>query len=269
MRRTDLELLAALAAGTLPPKEAAALEARLATDPAARAEFEAQRSALAVIGQAARPALSATESERLRRAVASRIGLEGVATAPTRRRRRPLWGPVAVGASALLALLFFGPVADMLSGDGDAAGTTVGAAELASVPEDASRQQDGADMGTTMAPVAGGEDSLPTTTLATAFSTDTMVPEVAEDLVLLAADPEAVKLLEADPDEATPCRAEAVAYLGTDDITYFEYPEDEAAAYGLTYVVYHSAAPDGSVGDLVAFDPLACDTPFEVTTAEG
>ncbi|MCY4371268.1 MAG: hypothetical protein OXF41_18015 [bacterium] len=93
----DMDLIMALAAGDLPPDEAARAEAGL--DAEARAELAAQRAALEALEALPRPTLSTTERQGLRYAVRTQIGLE---TSSSRaRRRRPARSPLARALPAL------------------------------------------------------------------------------------------------------------------------------------------------------------------------
>ena len=76
MSKYDPDRIAALAAGSLDPAEAAAFEAEIAADPRATAELAAQRLALGAIRRSPAPVLSADERAELRRAVAAALHLE-------------------------------------------------------------------------------------------------------------------------------------------------------------------------------------------------
>jgi len=98
MSRYDPDRIAALAAGSLDPAEAAAFEAEIAADPRATAELVAQRLALGAIRRAPAPVLSADERAELRRAVAAALHLEEsprLVTAAASPRRRVPWRPLA------------------------------------------------------------------------------------------------------------------------------------------------------------------------------
>jgi hypothetical protein len=141
MSRYDPDRIAALAAGSLDPAEAAAFEAEIAADPRAAAELSAQRLALGAIRRAPAPVLSADERTELRRAVAAALHLEEsprlVAAAASTHRRVP-WRPLAVAATALAALVAAVPLFGLLSVGGDgSAGTTVAIAATTTLPGDA------------------------------------------------------------------------------------------------------------------------------------
>jgi anti-sigma factor RsiW len=141
MSRYDPDRIAALAAGSLDPAEAAAFEAEIATDPRAAAELAAQRLALGAIRRAPAPILSADERTELRRAVAAALHLDEspalVAAAATNRRRVP-WRPLAVAATALAALVAAVPLFGLLSVGGDeSAGTTAAFAATTTLAADA------------------------------------------------------------------------------------------------------------------------------------
>ncbi len=122
----DHELIAALAEGTLPADEAADLEARIAADPAARAELDAQRVALAAIAAAAPPQLDDLERRRLHRSVAAELDLvlpERAATAP-RRRWSVNWSALATAAAVLLGVALAAPLLSLLNTSGSSDATT-------------------------------------------------------------------------------------------------------------------------------------------------
>ena len=272
MDKHDLDLISALAAGSLPPAEAAALEARFASDPAAVLELAEQRRALAAIGRARRPQLAEGERTALRMAVASRLNLEPD-TAPVPTRRRVPWGAIAVGASALVAIVALAPVVGLIGdGSGDDAMTAADGGVETTRLGDTSLEADPANadvppqVGETVATDAPGGQQESATTMATYMGTDRamLYPKVVEDLALLAADPEAVQLLEQPTDLTTTCVAEAEEYFGEGTPTWFEFSHGTADQDAVTYVVFHLAASDGTTGRLVAFDPANCALPIEV-----
>ncbi|HEX5631010.1 MAG TPA: hypothetical protein VFY15_05070, partial [Acidimicrobiia bacterium] len=166
MDKHDLDLVFALAAGSLPAAEAAALESRISSDPAAAAELAAQRRALAAASRAPRPHLAESESMALRAAVASRLGLEPN-VAPRRTRRRIPWGAVAVGASALAAVIALAPVVGLV-GDRDDGGSAMTLADASADRTGDDAGMDAATLGAdappgdgdepAMVPAAGGEE---------------------------------------------------------------------------------------------------------------
>lgn len=261
MHSFDPDLLAALADGSLPPDEAAALEARIAADPAAAADLAAQR--LVQAGLAALPAVVLTDEERsrLHATVAERIGIagSGVATAP--RRRRVAWGAVAVGASALLALVAFGPVAGMLGEEksGDDGGMLTAAITTAADQS----EFDAAPLGLPPAtPEVAGADGMPEGDAVARASEST---PVVEDLMILKGDPEALVTLQQPVDDAVACRAEAAAFLGSDPATWFPYSLAAPDGTVVEYLVFLS--PDaGAAGSwvLVAFPAADCTNPIPI-----
>jgi hypothetical protein len=141
MRKYDPDRIAALAAGSLDPAEAAAFEAEIAADPRAAAELAAQRLALGTIRRAPAPVLSADERTELRRAVAAALHLDespALTAAPASTRRRMPWRPLAVAATALAALVAAVPLFGLLSvGDNESAGTTAAVAATTTLSADA------------------------------------------------------------------------------------------------------------------------------------
>jgi hypothetical protein len=279
MHSFDPELLASLAEGTLAPAEAAALEARIAGDPAAAADLAGQRAALAAIRGAPSPRLDERERIALNAAVAGQLGLtaDGTALAP-RSRRRMAWGPIAVAATTLVAIVALAPtVADIAGKDdeaaitADGATTTVATADLefdaapldARPPEPTLAATDATDGGD-----LGAGDAYATTTLGAAMTERAAyLPVVAEDLMLLKSDPEALNMLERPIDDTTACVAEATEFLGGPELTTFAYPMEstDPASDPVTYVVFRLAPADGDgPGTLVAFDPADCSTPIAV-----
>ena len=278
MHSFDPELVAALAEGTLGAAEGAALEARIAADPAAAAELAAQRAALAAIRGAGSPHLDGRERTALHAAVAQQLGLSSAGAPAAIRRRRMAWGPIAVAATTLVAIVAFAPMVGDLagkSGDDDAAvtaeaATTVapdqGAFDAIPLGSESPPQPTVAAAGTTAGEVLESGDQYATTTMAGAMRS-TYLPAVADDLVLLKGDPEALIVLERPVDETTACRVEAEQYFGTAGLNTFDYPAEsvDPAVVPITYVVFLLAAPDGNgPRTLVAFDPANCSTPIVV-----
>ena len=142
----DMDQIMALAAGHVPPEEAARLEAGLDAD--AKRELAAQRAALAALGQLPRPNMSAPERSRLRAAVRDELNLAPVRSpAPPPRILRPRRGwftravPSLVAAASLVAVI--GIVLNLGGGsdeeaplsDYEAAATTAAPMTAAAAPE--------------------------------------------------------------------------------------------------------------------------------------
>ena len=141
MARYDPDRIAALAAGSLDPPEAAALEAEIAADPRAAAELAAHRLALQALRRAPAPTLSAAERSELRRAVAHALNLEPSSLTTASTARRLPWRALALAAAALAAIVAVVPLMGLLSVGGDEAqtesvaleaGTTTAAADTLS-----------------------------------------------------------------------------------------------------------------------------------------
>jgi hypothetical protein len=277
MNSLDPELLAALAEGSLSPAAAAALEARIATNPAALAELGIQRKALAFIRSASAPRLQDEERTALRVGIATQLGLTPDAVPRPAPRRRVAWGAIAVSASALAAIIALAPVVGLLGdrGDDDAATVADGTTTL---EDDAAR--DAGLLGSSEPPAAeAGEDPVPlpstasgaqesaTTTLATAFA-EADRTKFADDLTLLRADPEGLQVVAVPTDETTPCLEEAVAYLGNDTLAWFPYPyppeEQGAMVATIEYAVFVLGDTSDGTAILVAFAPDDCATPIPV-----
>ncbi len=132
----DHELIAALAEGTLPADEAADLEARVAADPAARAELEAQRVALAAIAAATPPQLDDLERRRLHRSVAAELDLVlPERAAPARRRWSVNWSALATAAAVLLGVALAAPLLSLLNTSDSASDTTLTVADAGDADE--------------------------------------------------------------------------------------------------------------------------------------
>ncbi len=129
----DHELIAALAEGTLPADEAADLEARIGADPAASAELEAQRVALAAIAAAPAPQLDDLERMRLHRSVAAELDLvlPQPAASPRRRRWSVNWSALATAAAVLLGVALAAPLLSLLNTSDDAGDSTTTVAAAA------------------------------------------------------------------------------------------------------------------------------------------
>ncbi len=142
MTSFDPDLIAALAEGRLSPAEAAAAEARIMVDPAARADLEAQRLALAALHEAPEPRLDDMERARLRRAVAAELDIiRPERQAPARRRFANVpWLGVAAAAAAVVLVIAAAPLLSLLNtSDGadqfDAAATITSASPAAAEAE--------------------------------------------------------------------------------------------------------------------------------------
>ena len=276
MNSFDPELLAALAEGSLSPAAAAALEARIATNPAALAELGIQRKALAFIRSATAPRLQDEERTALRAAIATQLGLTPDAVPRPVPRRRVAWGAIAVSALALAAIIALAPVVGLLGDRGGDDAATV-ADEATTLDGDAARDagplgagppvpEAGDDTVPLLSTAAGAQESA-TTTLATAFA-EADRTKIADDLTLLRADPEGLQVVAVPTDETTPCLQEAVAYLGNDTLAWFPYPyppeEQGAMVATIDYAVFVLGDTSDGTAILVAFAPDDCATPIPV-----
>lgn len=121
----DMDLIMALAAGDLPPDEAARIETGL--DAEARAELAAQRTALEALALLPRPSLSADEQALLRTVVRAELYLERPPRPVTPRRRRPARSPLVRALPALAAfaslIVVLAIALDFGVGDDDALGS--------------------------------------------------------------------------------------------------------------------------------------------------
>jgi hypothetical protein len=262
MAKYDPDRIAALAAGSLDPAEAAVLEAAIAADPRAAADLAAQRLALDAIHRAPAPLLSDTERTDLRRAVAAALHLEdspapAAATALASRRRVP-WRPLAVAAAALTALVAAVPLFGLLSvGEEEAALTTIA---LSATTESQDFATAGADAPENLSAENGDATMLGTAT--TAAATTTVPPatltreriDAEETVGSLLADP--ARLFATEADGAITCLDEARILLQAPDPAGLQLTATEG---GRDLVVWFLSSDGATVADLVAFDPDTCE----------
>ena len=177
MKDSDRDLIAALADGSLPPEEAAALEARMAGDPAATAELEAQRTALAALSAAGPARLTDAERTELRRTLTDQLGLETepAPTVTSRRRWRFNWAAVTVAAAAVFAIAIIAPLTNLLSTSG-----SDDAAEFAPVEASEELDAEAALTEPTVAADVGGSGLTNRTTGGDAPATTAAATTVAE-----------------------------------------------------------------------------------------
>lgn len=115
-RNIDIDLIMALAEGSLPADEARALEESLSDD--ARVELAEQRLALALLSDSTHEGLSAMERSTLRAAVKSELNLEEeVAPAPTPATRWYWRALPALGAAAAIVFVVGIGIASLPSGN--------------------------------------------------------------------------------------------------------------------------------------------------------
>ena len=253
MAKYDPDRIAALAAGSLEPAEAAAFEAEIAADPRAAAELAAQRAALEAIRRAPAHVLSAAERTELRRAVAEALHLEDpawAARAAAPRRRVP-WRPLAVAAAALAALVAAVPLFGLLSvGGGDEAATTVAleATTLAPTAAFATSDAQGAEN------LAGQVVPAETTTADALLGPAERAMEEADKAVAdLLADPAAL-FAPAPAGTILPCLEQARTLLEADDPAGARVSRSEGEL-----VAWYVSDDGATVKRLVVFDPAACE----------
>jgi hypothetical protein len=280
MNSFDPELLAALAEGSLSPADAVALEARIATEPAALAELGAQRRALAFIRSAPASPLRDGERTALRAAIATQLGLSPDAAPVPTPRRRVAWGALAVSATALAAIVALSPMVGLIGdGGGDDAAMTV--ADGATTPDGDTARDSGllgaeppadtapGDATVPLVPTATGGEESAITTLATAFTENSAdMTKLAQDLTLLRSDPEGLQVVAAPTDSTTPCVAEAIVYFDTAALTWFPYLYPAEAEGAVEATIEYAVFILGDTGDgtalLVAFAPGDCAVPIPV-----
>lgn len=284
MPRFDPEIIAALADGSLPANEAAAVQARIDRDPAARNELALQRIAVSAIRDTATPRLTDDERGALRAGIAAELNL-ATATDSSPAPRRVAWGAIGVAAATLAALVVAVPIAGLLGTGGDDAvavsfaGDTTqpasddGIARVGTPPTgDATPEPTLGFAGPTSADAPGetlargGTDA--TTTTDDAVLEVTGAYALADDLMLIRSDPDALKNLGEAVAEETPCRVEAVEILGSEDLRFFPYADEEVAESGdilvRDYIVYFIANGEDRGGSLVAFAHGDCTASTEI-----
>lgn len=191
MHEHELDLIMALAEGSLSGAELEAAEATIAACDGCGAELSAQRLALAALHDAPVPALTELEGARMRRALRDELGLvtpEPVAAAPSRRTIP--WQRLSVALSAAAVVLLFVavvPALDLFRGGADdsadvaLAPTTEVAAE--SAPDDGSGRME------------SGVEEAPTFTATGDASTTTLLSPAEEGLAVdFGADPDLVRI---------------------------------------------------------------------------
>lgn len=131
MHEHDMDLIMALAEGSLGESEAAAARRQLASCAQCLEDLALHEAALETLRHAPRAYLTALESAALRSRVKQQLGLADAAATPRKARRLP-FGALAGAAAVLLAVVVAGPALDLLGSSGDAdAPTDVAAAPAA------------------------------------------------------------------------------------------------------------------------------------------
>lgn len=229
----DMDLIMALAVGDLPPEEAERLESQL--EPEARAELDAQRAALAMLGELRRPAMSPDESRRLRSAVRQELGLDSGHVHPARSRRRPSqWFaralPALAAAASLVAVI---AIAVNLTGGPDS--------------EDEAAATTAAAAATTTASAA---ETAPATAAPTTMAATYAVADVAveEEPMLEEAPAEADMLADVAVEEAEAAMAEEEAFA-----------EEEAVDHAPTTTTVVTTRATDAIGVTDTTEPFAAD----------
>jgi hypothetical protein len=263
MHSHDLDLIAALAEGTLEANAAASAEAEINACARCSADLAGHRTALAAIASATPLALTEHEASTLRAAVADAIGLAAVAASSPPPKRRIPWGAIALAGASLAAIVAAVPLLGLLStsGDGDTA-TDIVAATLEPEPEhrlEAVEGSPGDDFDAAPEPaeaVDEGVAAAPTTT--TTPTTTIAAEEIAagRDLMALWESPGDLETTLEDQStierDAQACADAALEILGPDmkfvagPVMYAEMP-----------VVAFMADVEGT-DRLVAFNPDDC-----------
>ena len=119
MHEHDMDLIMALAEGTLGNAAAAKGESEISGCERCTANLELQRSALATLTSIPRVYLSAAESLKMRAGVRKELRLASPEVAPRRRTRRFPLGALAGAAAVLLAVVIAGPAFNLLGAGND------------------------------------------------------------------------------------------------------------------------------------------------------
>jgi hypothetical protein len=304
MPRFDPDTIAALAEGRLSPDEAARVEAAIAQDPAALAELEMQRAALAALATAADLHLTELERSGLRASVADALGLVDVAPDTVEEPRRVPWGALGVAAAALAGLIAVVPVVGLLNtGGSDDADTALAPTATTSRELDQSagggQQESAADTAaavtddgafnagdeapgeellgfassTTVAArttttgetiAAEADENATTTTAASDPEEGAPIDRLVEDLAALRDDPAAVEEVAAEALPENLCWTEDTEYRGA---------ENQAARWSFEYddgeqtvVVFFQYDAEGVPGPFTIYETAGCTAVAEVPT---
>ncbi|MCP3977454.1 MAG: hypothetical protein GY720_23435 [bacterium] len=127
MHHHDIEIIMALAEGSLDPEAAATARAEIAACPECSLDLEMQESVLAALHELPDATLTEMESARLRRNVREELGIAETTavTSPQQKRRRMPLAALGTAAAVLVAVVVAGPALDLIGGDDDSADATV------------------------------------------------------------------------------------------------------------------------------------------------
>jgi hypothetical protein len=238
MHEHDLDLIMALAEGTLDASDVPSAEAAIAACAECSEDLELQRLALGALEAAPPVAMTEMESAQMRRTLRRELGLVPAAK-PARPARR--WFPIGALASAaalLLALVVIGPGLDLLGPDGsdDSVEPIDVAFSATSTTAAAAEADDGEEAGALNAPdsATNGDpeeaatepltrEDATTTTSAAAETTTTAAPAPAASAMKFSAEPN-LETLE-----------DAVIRLGITADTDLAQFEEQLRALGLAF----------------------------------
>ncbi len=124
MHDHDIDLIMALAEGTLDASDAAAAEASFAACDECSRDLELQRQAMALLSATPRVGMTEMEATRLRRSLRDELGLTAAteaAVVSTIRKRRFGWTGALSAAAVLLIVVLAAPTLNLLGGSSDEA----------------------------------------------------------------------------------------------------------------------------------------------------
>ncbi len=127
MHNHDIEIIMALAEGTLEPEAAEAARVEIAACPECSFDLEMQTAALASLQELPEASLTEMESARLRRNVRDELGIAKptpIAAGQQKRRRMPL-AALGTAAAVLVAVVIVGPALNLIGGSNDSSDDTV------------------------------------------------------------------------------------------------------------------------------------------------
>ena len=237
MHEHDLDLIMALAEGTLDASDVPSAEAEIAACAECSEDLELQRLALGALEAAPPVAMTEQESSRMRQALRRDLGLVAAAKAAKPQRRWFPIGALASAAALLLALVMVGPGLDLLGPGGDDSASEIAAFSQTSTTSAAAETDDGAALSRGEAPREGANDSLEeaaadltTTTTQSATTTTSAAGETTT-----VAPPPAATAMQFSNEPNLDTLKDAVISLGITADTDLAQFEEQLRALGLAF----------------------------------